>query len=216
MTDPARYRVVDYYDLRPVDWLSGKRMPLEPGEGHTCDRCGAEHAVVYVVEDTITHKHYSVGSGCAKQSFGFDPALDKDARAIVRSKKKVEEVAVNDQRLAAASEKVNEIVSEVSKLSRPEIGIHEYVSKWAHFPGQLIRVFRMGDAEAEEWQPGKTEDWHDRQTRELAEYRWLSNRIMERVPAEWSQVSVFTNPNRTLQTSLLSEVCIGMARKKLP
>lgn len=36
------FKVIDYYDMRPLDWLSGKRMLLEPGAGHLCDRCGAK------------------------------------------------------------------------------------------------------------------------------------------------------------------------------
>jgi hypothetical protein len=46
-------------------------MP-DPGEGHICDRCAREHAVIYELFDDSTGKTYSVGSGCAKQSYGFD------------------------------------------------------------------------------------------------------------------------------------------------
>jgi hypothetical protein len=31
-------KVIGYRDLRPVDWASGKRMPLEAGAGHRCDQ----------------------------------------------------------------------------------------------------------------------------------------------------------------------------------
>jgi len=44
-----KFRIVGYRDLRPVDWLSGKRMPLDPGEGHTCDRCGATTPLTVVL-----------------------------------------------------------------------------------------------------------------------------------------------------------------------
>jgi hypothetical protein len=161
---PSNYTVVDYYDLRPLDWVSGKRMPLEPGESHVCDRCGAEHAVVYVVEDLTTHKTYAVGSGCAKASFGFDPASDKQATRIVASKKQEAAALVNDRRLKEVENLTRDISSQVRSLPRPPV-VHagDAVSKYAHYAGQLVRKFKMGDVEAEEWQ--QSSGWNDRTVR---------------------------------------------------
>jgi hypothetical protein len=203
---PSNYTVVDYYDLRPLDWVSGKRMPLEPGEGHVCDRCGAEHAVVYVVEDLTTHKTYAVGSGCAKASFGFDPASDKQATRIVASKKQEAAALVNDRRLKEVENLTRDIASQVRSLPRPPVvRAGDAVSKYAHYAGQLVRKFKMGDVEAEEWQ--QSSGWNDRQTIELCVHRWLGREVELRIPAELKNVAVAMNPNRPRITTTMYDAC---------
>jgi hypothetical protein len=217
MNNDNRYRVVDYYDLRPLDWMSGKRRPLEPGEGHVCDRCGAEHALVYVVEDTTTHKQYNVGSGCAKQSFGFDPSQDKEARAIVKGKQRVADEQVNDRRLDAATELANKIAEEVGRLRRPEVVLEREVpSKYPSFAGQKIRVYKVGaDVEVEDWEQSGEAKWNTRQAEELAIYRWVANRIAERIPSDWPFMTVYLNPSKPRSTTTLKQACESMARRKL-
>jgi hypothetical protein len=211
---PSNYTVVDYYDLRPLDWVSGKRMPLEPGEGHVCDRCGAEHAVVYVVEDLTTHKTYAVGSGCAKASFGFDPASDKQATRIVASKKQETAALVNDRRLKEVENLTRDIASQVRSLPRPPV-VHagDAVSKYAHYAGQLVRKFKMGDVVTEEWQ--QSSGWNDRQTIELCVHRWLGREVELRIPAELKNVTVAMNPYRPRITTTMYDACRSGALRLL-
>jgi len=209
------YTVVDYYDLRPLDWMSGKRMPLEPGEGHICDRCGAEHAVVYVVKDLTTNKTYSVGSGCAKASFGFDPSSDKHAKKIVTSKKREAETLLNDRKLKEVGDLAQAIANEVKRLPVPTIEhVNDTPSKYAHYSGQLVRTFRMGKIEADEWQQ-RDSCWHDNQTIALLKLRWISNEVESRLPTELKSVTLATNPRRPRFTSSMYEACLSAALKLL-
>ena len=216
----SRYKVVDYYDLRPLDWVSGKRQPLEPGEGHVCDRCGAEHAVVYVVEDDVTKKLYSVGSGCAKASFGFDPKDDKQARRIVASKKREAEILVNEQRLAEVAKLARDVAAEVKRLPRPDV-VHlgDHPSKYPHYVGQLVRTFQMGEVTADEWQQShglSSSGWDDRQALDLLVHRWVDHEVSERIPAEWEHVTVALNPDRPrTSTTTMRDACRSAAWKLL-
>lgn len=191
------YWIIDYYDLRPLDWMSGKRMPLEPGEGHVCDRCGAEHAVVYVVEDTETGKTYRVGSGCAKQSFGFDPEKSDEAKKLIKTAKQQAAKDINDARLVAVDDLAKQIFKAVQNTPRPPVVFKgDLPFKYAHFPGQKIRTFTMGDVEATELEPSSVESWHDNQTVELLLHRWITARIEELIPAEWQSVEVSPHSDR--------------------
>ena len=211
------YRVIDYYDLRPLDWLSGKRMPLEPGEGHVCDRCGAEHALVYVVEDTDTGKTYRVGSGCAKQSFGFDPEKNDEAKRLVKAVKQQAAKAINDARLTAVDDLAKQILEAVERAPKPNVVFKgDLPFKYAHFPGQKIRTFTMGDVEATELAPSSVESWHDNQTIDLLLHRWITARIEEKIPAEWQSVEIspYSDRPRKNVTNMAGE-CARRARDLL-
>lgn len=211
----SNYTVIDYYDLRPLDWVSGKRMPLEPGEGHVCDRCGAEHAIVYVVKDLTTHKTYRVGSGCAQASFGFDPATDKQAKRIVASKKQEATTLVNDRRLKEVVDLAEQIASEVKRLPKPPVEhVGDTPSKYAHYEGQLVRTFKMGDIEADEWQQ-RDSGWHDSKTIELLNQRWVSHEVDLRLPLEWKNLTVAPNPNKPRNTVTMLEACRSATWKLL-
>lgn len=67
------YKLVRVFDLREYDWDREEYIPLDKGEGNICERCGREHAKVYVVEDTATGKQHFVGSTCSKKMFGWEP-----------------------------------------------------------------------------------------------------------------------------------------------
>lgn len=75
-------------DLRPIDWVSGKKMPLSPGEGNICMRCGREHAICYHVQETTpkNEKMWIVGSGCGPKILaGWTPEKSELARAKKRA-----------------------------------------------------------------------------------------------------------------------------------
>ena len=209
------YRVIDYYDLRPVDWASGKRMPLESGEGHLCDRCETEHALVYVVEDTTTGKTYRVGSGCAKQSFGFDPEKNADAKDLVKTRKAEAEEAVNSERLERSQHLAQLVVGEIRKLPQPKVALYQEIpSKYPHFPGQMIRIYRVGTAEAEIWQSSDGR-WKDREGELLASHRWLSQEIQARIPEEWKQIFAYSNPRHKRRTEDLFQLTAHLVWRQL-
>lgn len=211
----SQYRVVDYYDLRPVDWASGKHMPLEPGEGHICDRCEAEHALVYVVEDTSSGKCYRVGSGCAKKSFGFDLEKDDKAKELVKGRKAEAEEAVNNERLEQARNLARLITDEVRRTPQPKVVLEREVpSRYPHFPGQLIRVYRAGDVEVESWQSSEG-TWNVREAEILASHRWLSQEIQSRIPDAWKKISAYPNSHRKRQTQDLFELTSSLVWKQL-
>jgi hypothetical protein len=213
----SKYRVIDYYDLRPVDWLSGKRMPLEPGTGHVCDRCGAEHAVVYVVEDVESGKTYRVGSGCAKQSFGFDPEKNDESKKLIKNAKEETAKNINELRLAAVQDLAQKIFKGIQRAERPPVVFQgDAPFKYAHFPNQLVRTFTMDDAEATELQPSAGGGWHDSQTVELLIHRWISARIEESIPKDWQDIDVspYRDRPRKNVTSMANE-CSKLVRSLL-
>lgn len=177
------YRVVDYYDLRPLDWLSGKRVPLSPGEGHECDRCGAEHAVVYVVLDTDTGKQYKVGSSCARRSFGFEPGETAEAKALARSARAREKAELEAARQEVASRAAAELAREVGALPLPEFtaDTERYAPAvaWHLGDSHALAIYGRTDAEAQR----------------VALEGWYSRRLRERIPPEWGRVSVRLRPD---------------------
>ena len=209
------YRVVNYYDLRPIDWASGKRLPLEPGAGHVCDRCGAEHAVVYVVEDSETGGTYRVGSSCAKAQFGFEVEGDPAARDLVKSYKAKVDEEVNNQRLAQAAELAAAVAAEVRRLRPPEMVVaREVPARYPLFEGQLMRIYRAGEMEVDARQR-RDRGWDDREARELASYRWLSHEIESRLPREWSQITAYQDPRHRRRTTDLFGLTARLVWEKL-
>jgi hypothetical protein len=189
-------KVIGYYDLRPVDWLSGKRMPLTEGECHICDRCGAEHAVVWEVKDLDTGKVYSVGSGCAKQTFGFEPDKTNEAKELLKNHRQQVAMEINEARLEAIRQLADSTAKEIATMARPKITVSESLFKYPHFSGQLVRTFTMGDVSTSEPQPAPPGNWNDRNTLWLLENRWISARSDETIPPEWKSLSVAPDSNK--------------------
>lgn len=70
------FELIEINDLRPIDWYTGKRVPLSPGMGSICQRCGKEHAVVWKVHETTPGRQrvWCVGSGCGPKILaGWSP-----------------------------------------------------------------------------------------------------------------------------------------------
>jgi hypothetical protein len=189
------FRVVGYRDLRPLDWVSGRRMPLGPGEGHVCDRCGAEHAVVYEVLDDMTGKHYAVGSSCAKKQFGFDPSQDKEAKKLIRASRDAEAAELEAARQAAVVTTATEVAEAVSRQRTPTP-----VADTTRYPGAT--AWRVGDGMALA-QHGRT----DEEAIAYALRDWRENRVRELLPAEWANVTVKLHPEEK------SRITISMFRK---
>lgn len=212
-----RYLVTGYYDLRPIDWASGKRLPLEPGEGHVCDRCGAEHAVVFVVQDQETGEQYRVGSGCAKKNFGFDPEKDEAGKGLVKRVKDEARATVNAAKVMASAEKAAEIVAIVgrSRVPDPVLVSEEVITKYPNFEGQRVRIWRVGDTQVDQRQSLEY-GWRDRDAVELARFGWLNHEVRSRIPAEWEGITVSQESRgRRTVTKKLSEHCRDLAWREL-
>jgi hypothetical protein len=186
-------RVIKYYDLRPVDWASGKRLPLEAGAGHVCDRCGAEHSVVYVVEDTVAGKTYSVGSTCARAQFGFD--TDVEARDLIKISRQQAASELDQLRQSMVEASVPEIDLALSKVPTPD-----FISDRERYPG--ITCWRCGDSMALAAH-GRT----DQEARAVAFQGWVQARIREAIPPEWYQIEILLDPRSRSKTK------ISMGRK---
>jgi len=176
------YRIIGYRDLRPIDWLSGKRVPLAPGEGHVCDRCGAEHAIIYTVLDTDSDKQYEVGSGCAKQQFGFEVDKQRETRDLVKTEKARAAQEVDDARQEMVVLAAEDIARELRTCPTPEP-----VADEARYPGRV--AWRIGDGIAL-----TTSGRDDAETKQVALQDFYDHRIREMVPPEWTSVSLRLYP----------------------
>lgn len=177
-------KVIGYKDLRPFDWVSGKRMPLEPGAGHICDRCQREHAIVYTLLDTDTNKQYDVGSGCAKQSFGFDPSKDKEAKLLEKNEKSEKEKIIVETRLKVVEELLGSIIETLLKAEVPEVNL----SNSEKYKTEIVTI---GDSKA--YVSHRTRE----ETIKVATITWFDNRIVELIPEQWKNYDVPAHPGST-------------------
>ncbi len=200
--------VVGYRDLRPLDWLSGKRMPLEPGEGHICDRCSAEHAIVYEVEDSETGKVYAVGSGCAKQQFGFEPDKTQEAKRFIKAVNRQIALDIHGKRHEVIAKLAQEIVAKVSALKVPPISREKTVNKYT---GKDEVIWTCQDNEFR-----RLSYVDEKASERMVVTGWLRNRVEELVPVEWKSLAIGNKPDnpRSYQESMF-RLCARLAMKAL-
>lgn len=135
-----RWRLIRIYDVRPIDFYTGKRVPVSDVDDlPECTRCGRRHAKVYVVQDRDNPERVShVGSGCCKRAFdGWEPtAVEvKSARAAER-----EQLAAN--REAKVTELARPIVEAMLAVKVPEPRRLEIKPVWADRPdGEQVEVW---------------------------------------------------------------------------
>lgn len=175
-------RVTGFYDMRPIDWVSGKRMPLEAGMGHVCDRCGREHALVYEVTDDETGKVYKVGSGCAMQDFGFDVERDAPAKQLIKDSRHAALLEVDQQRRLMLDEAVQIILTEFDlRVSppKPEVEVRQ---------PDKPNVVRVGDSVA--WVNFRTLE----ETVKVATWGWYELRVRELIPEGWDKATILDKP----------------------
>jgi hypothetical protein len=110
------YILTAVYDLREIDEFTGERLPLEPGQGNICNRCGREHAKVYEVEREQDGKKFTVGSTCCKRLFGWEPEKE-EIRHLEKEARKIAENRAYQRLLAIATP----IAEEVKALPLPHI-----------------------------------------------------------------------------------------------
>lgn len=96
-------------DLRPIDFVSGKRLAITDEECHVCDRCGKRHVKVYEV---LADGHiYNVGSGCCKRLFGWEPAKQD----VLEKERIAEEQAMQ----IALQNAAQEIITKIDTMVAP-------------------------------------------------------------------------------------------------
>jgi len=101
--EPGRFELVAVHDLRPIDWLTGKREPLAAGDGHECDRCGRLHAICYEVRDTKTGRSWVLGVRCMGIALdGWSP--DKKVLAAARREEREAARAAAADRMRGVAE----------------------------------------------------------------------------------------------------------------
>jgi hypothetical protein len=177
--------VVGYYDLRPVDWVSGKRMPLEGGEGHICDRCGALHAIVWCLKDVNSQEIFKVGSGCAKKSWGFDPSEDAKGRALVKEVARDVDRQLFERRVGEAEQVAGVIINSFRGVNPPPSIFEEVSSSSDTIKGKVW----VGDSYAY-WQTFNTKE----NAYKVALSGWYDNRIKEMIEPKLKNVLI-TDPD---------------------
>ncbi len=107
-------RLLKIYDLLPLDWETGKRLPIEAHDMHLCARCGKLHAKVYVVEADSTQ--YEVGATCCKRLFGWEPSHEEVMHA---------EAVARDQAVQAALQKLAQPL--IEQITSQPVPVPSYV-----------------------------------------------------------------------------------------
>lgn len=165
-------------DLRPIDWNSGKRLPITVEECSECERCGRLHAVVWTVEVTEPGKPprvFNVGSTCGKRMVaeGLLPEFDKIELREARKAKRTREQAEVDTKLEeigkAVSARAKELMSagEPEPVRLPDVPAIDSTDK-------PVMVMGMGDASV--WCPFGPFDEERKRTLRRS---WVDNRIKE-------------------------------------
>lgn len=95
------------YDVRPIDWFSGKRTSIPDDELPECSRCGKKHNKVYQVTSN-KGRSMTVGSGCWKRVV-FENSIEIPEKEIKRARK-----VAREREKAAAIVEITKVVRELS------------------------------------------------------------------------------------------------------
>ncbi len=137
------WKIAKIRDLRPIDWDSGKRIPLDPADCATCDRCGRKHQVVYEMHSSDGN-HALVGSGCGPKMAGGAEYIDQKS---LREAKKAEDERVRNKAQEKTDNWENEIFeAHLANLPEPEITVSKEpsISPWDKEQGTIPKNPLMG------------------------------------------------------------------------
>ncbi len=146
-------RITGFRDLR--DWDPDLRayVPLEPGAGNLCGRCGREHARVYEVTDTESGQARAVGSTCVKRLIAAGEFGADDVALAQRSARK----AWRDAKAAALEQATQtlarEITVDVLGLFVRHSVQNQVIDRKNKYTGNAERVLKLslGAFSAEVW-----------------------------------------------------------------
>jgi hypothetical protein len=101
------FTLVKITDIRPLDWETGKRLPVDAGELAECGRCGRRHAEVWRLRSSLG-RALTVGSGCGPRLLaeGLLPGVDLPA---VKAAKRAAGAEVRRIRRAGAEARALEL-----------------------------------------------------------------------------------------------------------
>lgn len=169
-------RIVEKVDTRDVEEI-GDRFVRISGTGvvHSCDRCGRDHEVYYVVEHG--DRVYTLGSTCAKKA-------SPEMAIQVKAWEQVERAQATLQRLEAdlaaaqAQEAAYRVVAaEVDTLPVPEIVEVWAPHKYTNDPNPTVYLWlHCGDEGRARCIDGR----RDREREQCAVSGWRQARIQER------------------------------------
>jgi hypothetical protein len=103
------FELLSVSDVRPLDWMTGKRLPVAPEDLPECARCGRRHAEVWRLRSSAG-RELTVGSGCGPKliSEGLLPGVDLPA---VKAAKRLAAAEVKRLRTARAEERAAELAA---------------------------------------------------------------------------------------------------------
>lgn len=106
----ATFQLLNVRDVRPVDWSTGKRLPVDADLLPECVRCGRRHAVVWTLRELPSGRTLTVGSGCGPKLLaeGLLPGVDLPA---VAAAKKLAAAEVRAIRRAGAEARALELAA---------------------------------------------------------------------------------------------------------
>jgi hypothetical protein len=121
------WTLVAAYDVRPVDFASGKRVALPAEELPQCHRCNRRHAKVYVVTNGAETR--TVGSGCCKVAFdGWEPTKEELRRAAADERKRQE--SRRERTIDAYAATLRAAIAAVVVPGPVRVGEKEYGTGW--------------------------------------------------------------------------------------
>lgn len=102
-------------DVRPLDWFTGKRLPVPAESLPECVRCGRNHAVVWTLRELPSGRTLTVGSGCGPRLLaeGLLPGVDLPAVAAAKKLARAEERRI---RTSGAERRAREL-AELARLA---------------------------------------------------------------------------------------------------
>jgi len=157
------YELLKIHDVRPIDWDSGKRLPVDTCELPECVRCGRRHAVVWTLLERPGGGSLTVGSGCGPKLLaeGLLPGVDFPAvKAAER------EARAETKRLMAAH--VEERARELAEVARTALqGLTPPAATWT--------VDKLGRGGWETCWVGEC-------------FRCVTTADLERRPGEWGRI----------------------------
>jgi hypothetical protein len=203
------WKVTEIHDHREVDFLTGKRAPMDPENKKTCERCGALHQITYTMESNKGRTAH-VGSGCGPAMAGGAEYLD--AKSVLEAKKQMEKEA-RDQHLQRALRWQEETTADLAKkhltgVAFPAVEEGERKTPVGfESPQEGQRELRTADGLARMFLPAFGSDRAERL--ESLKRRWadvLSKQVVDQAeipwPEKWPKKAPGINAKGAVQESL--------------
>ncbi|HEX3640189.1 MAG TPA: hypothetical protein VHV10_02745 [Ktedonobacteraceae bacterium] len=125
------FKLIAVKDMREFDYLRQEYIPLEKGSGNICDRCGREHAKVYVVNAPQENRDYYVGSTCCKKLLNWEPA-NEEVQVFMKQQKDTQKAESKHCIQEFIQNAVTTLVKEAVKINKEQGSIsHSQIDQMA-------------------------------------------------------------------------------------